>query len=124
MKGGLKMKKLFVGILMVVMLVGVGGVASASDIDVQMSNWSLNTNYDGKGKHAIMADFIISNNTNKNLHWCKISIILLKNGKMVGSLSRPVQDVPSNGFVSKDYWFPGISSFTHFRWSATQIEFK
>ena len=101
--------------------IGLPNLAKAGGkIDLEMSNW---VNGDGSYNGQII-DFIITNNSSKKLKYAEVSIILLKNKKIVSSTSRPITDIPSGGFISKRFYFNNApKDFTHYRFSCSKLRF-
>lgn len=111
------MKRFLTVLSVIICIVTFVSVASAGNINVEITSQKNFTD-------SVHVTFVISNDTGKYLDFCELSIILLNNGKIVGSHSRPIIDVPSGCFISKEYYFNGVTSFTHYRWSATRVELK
>ena len=112
------MKKLIM-LVCVLGLLAIGVTAIAGNLDYDMSRCERET-----GTGFLTCEGTLFNNSNKDLRYCEVSVLLLNNGKIIASESRPYVDIPSGSFSTKTMYFgKGIRDHTHYRWSVVKIKF-
>ena len=110
------MRKL-ICLIMLVGILAMSSIAIAENfLDVEMGPYQVDS--------YLSSEVIITNNSNKDLSYAILSIIIYYKGKMVDSKSRPITDIPSGQFQSKRFWFEAATSMDKYKYSFTNVRWK
>ena len=111
------MKKL-IGILIGLFLMcSFVGNIDAANLIVNVSG------YERTGNNDLRASVMLTNSSNTELSFCNVTVVLLSNGAITASKSRPFVDLEPGCFVTKTFYFGKNIEFTHYKTSVSSVRF-